>query len=284
MATRRQQKASATLSTAMATVATETHSDARWWPLTWREAGECSWRGRLGRGIWGIIWRLTKPLASWGGGQERERERAEGRGTERGVERTMERAPFSSCPLQREWPLTLCISLKSVHPPSRLPSLSLLEHRAQAAACPALAIQAQVQSTAEKKCRQREGCERNREWKRHWTYATARRKTSLSFYSLSFHLLLKTQVRCWKRPMLIKKVKCTDASLESPEIIHSVNNYDWMYDFIPILPYWKKKNVKQSRISPFFVHFLKDASELRSNVMSPRRQTRPHPCVDGQQH
>lgn len=138
----------------------------------------------------------------------------------------MERAPFSSCPLQREWPLTLCISLKSVHPPpSRLPSLSLLEHRAQAAACPALAIQAQVQSTAEKKCRQREGCERNREWKRHWTYATARRKTSLSFYSLSFHLLLKTQVR--NRTMLIKKGKCTDTSLESPEITsHLGNNYD----------------------------------------------------------
>lgn len=80
MATRRQQKASATLTTAMTTVATETHSDARWWPLTWGEAGECSWKGRLGRGIWGIIWRLTKPLASWGGGQEMERER--GRGTE----------------------------------------------------------------------------------------------------------------------------------------------------------------------------------------------------------
>lgn len=54
----------------MTIVATETHSDARWWPLTWGEAGECSWMGRLGWGIWGIIWRLTKGLASWGGGQQ----------------------------------------------------------------------------------------------------------------------------------------------------------------------------------------------------------------------
>lgn len=126
MATERQQKASATLSNAMATVATETHSDARWWPLTWGEAGECSWKGRLGRGIWGIIWRLTKPLASWGGGQERERERQGAGGAQRrGEWRERERAPFSSCPLQGEWPLTLCISLKSVHPPSLASPLSL---------------------------------------------------------------------------------------------------------------------------------------------------------------
>lgn len=118
MATRRQQKASATLSTAMATVATETHSDARWWPLTRGEAGECSWKGRLGWGIWGIIWRLTKPLASWGGGQEIERVRGSWRKGHRGEgSGEKERAPFSSCPLQREWPLTLCISLKSVYPP-----------------------------------------------------------------------------------------------------------------------------------------------------------------------
>lgn len=111
----------------MATVATETHSDARWWPLTWGEAGECSWKGRLDWGIWGIIWRLTKPLASWGGGQEIEREGAGGRGTEeREGSGEKERAPFSSCPLKREWPLTLCMSLKSVHPPllASPPSLS----------------------------------------------------------------------------------------------------------------------------------------------------------------
>ncbi len=33
----------------------------------------------------------------------------------------------------------------------------------------------------------------------------------------------------------------------------------------------------------FLGAFLKDVSELKSYVMSPRRQTRPHPCVDGQQ-
>lgn len=78
MATR--QKHSATLSSTMATVATETHSDARWWPLTRWEAGECNQKGRLCWGIWGIIWCRTKPLASWGGGQERERKREGHRG------------------------------------------------------------------------------------------------------------------------------------------------------------------------------------------------------------
>lgn len=48
----------------------------------------------MGWGIWGIIWCLTKPLASWGGGQEIEREGAGGRGTEeQGVGRKREH-PF----------------------------------------------------------------------------------------------------------------------------------------------------------------------------------------------
>lgn len=98
----------------MDTVATETHSDARWWPLTWWEPGECSQKGRLGWGIWGIIWCRTKPLASWEGGQEREWERGAQR---RGEWRKWGKAPFSSCPLQREWPLTLRISLKTCAPP-----------------------------------------------------------------------------------------------------------------------------------------------------------------------
>ncbi|CAG5924685.1 unnamed protein product, partial [Menidia menidia] len=111
-------------------------------------------RRRLGRGIWGIIWRLTKTLASWGGGQQIQREGDRGKGARRRgeQERKRERVPFSSGPLQREWPLTLCISLKICAAPPTLPSLPLPSssplHRAHAAASPCLAIQAQVQSTA----------------------------------------------------------------------------------------------------------------------------------------
>lgn len=101
----------------------------------------------------------------------RERELEE-RGTEERGAGRKERAPFSSCPLQREWPLTLCISLKSVHPPS------LTLSAAQAAASPALAIQAQVQSSAgqRKKTDREKGLRGVKgSWgggQRPWTYAT----------------------------------------------------------------------------------------------------------------
>lgn len=120
----------------------------------------------------------------------------EERGTEERGEK--ERAPFSSCPLQREWPLTLCISLKSVHPPHSLSG-------AQAAASPALAIQAQVQSTAgwrERETDREKGLrgEKGR-WgeQRPWTYATTtgtgtavQRPPLCSPYSSQTFLLLQS--------------------------------------------------------------------------------------------
>ena len=142
---------SATLSTTMATVATETHWDARWWPLTRWEAGERNQKGRLCWGIWGIIWRQTKPLASWGGGQERERKR----GTEeRGGEKMGESALFF-LPSSERVAIDIAHLIKNVCPPHYSHThththllLLCLQHRA--AACPTLAIQTQVQDRERK--------------------------------------------------------------------------------------------------------------------------------------
>ena len=64
-----------------------------------------------------------------------------------GRKRERESALFFLPSSEREWPLKLCISLESVHP-SRPPLPLSGAGPMQAAACPALAIQAQVQSTA----------------------------------------------------------------------------------------------------------------------------------------
>ncbi len=108
----------------------------------------------------------------------------------------------------------------------RLHLLLSLERRAQAAACPALAIQAQVQSTAgwrEKKAdREKVGSWGvTGGWKRSWTYATttgtgeaAGEKTALMFYPkiLSFSFFSKSfsEFEMKTKIVRIKKAMCTD--------------------------------------------------------------------------